>query len=306
MGRQHRRRHDHGADDGEREGRTDPRRCRELGDITRRPDLDVPSSRSSMVRWAAGDGGRLRVRLAAHSRSEDSIRLRLLPPLDEERGSNQHRQDARNGARRHRARRQDARRDAGASGTLPRRVHGPCRDLPGAAPCGRGERCCMGESRKLCRQRRLYAGRVDSERSRHAGEESALLRRREREGRPHRVLSRRWTTRRRSGVFAPASWIPRAVCRRARSTWLRANMPDVLSVAPVLTTEFLAVNQTKKPFDDKRVREALNLALDREALTVQNTEDGRDGRPTASCRRRSPTIREWRGSRSSPCRKPSA
>ena len=49
--------------------------------------------------------------------------------------------------------------------------------------------------------------------------------------------------------------------------YLRANMADMLRLTPQLTTEFLAVNQTKKPFDDKRVREALNLALDREALT---------------------------------------
>ena len=49
--------------------------------------------------------------------------------------------------------------------------------------------------------------------------------------------------------------------------YLRANMADMLRLSPQLTTEFLAVNQTKKPFDDKRVREALNLALDREALT---------------------------------------
>jgi oligopeptide transport system substrate-binding protein len=44
-------------------------------------------------------------------------------------------------------------------------------------------------------------------------------------------------------------------------------MADLLSLSPVLTTEYLSVNQTKKPFDDKRVREALNLALDREALS---------------------------------------
>ena len=49
--------------------------------------------------------------------------------------------------------------------------------------------------------------------------------------------------------------------------YLRANMADLLRLTPQLTTEFLAVNQTKKPFDDKRVREALTLAIDREALT---------------------------------------
>ena len=49
--------------------------------------------------------------------------------------------------------------------------------------------------------------------------------------------------------------------------FLRANMADTLRLTPQLTTEFLVANQTKKPFDDKRVREALNLAVDREALT---------------------------------------
>ena len=49
--------------------------------------------------------------------------------------------------------------------------------------------------------------------------------------------------------------------------YLRANMADTLRLDPVLTTEFTALNQTKQPFDDKRVREALNLAVDREALT---------------------------------------
>jgi oligopeptide transport system substrate-binding protein len=51
--------------------------------------------------------------------------------------------------------------------------------------------------------------------------------------------------------------------------YLRANMADMIRLSPQLTTEFLALNQTKKPFDDKRVREALNLAIDREALTAK-------------------------------------
>ena len=51
--------------------------------------------------------------------------------------------------------------------------------------------------------------------------------------------------------------------------FLRANMADVLRISPMLSTEFLAINQTKKPFDDKRVREALNLALDRETITAR-------------------------------------
>ena len=49
--------------------------------------------------------------------------------------------------------------------------------------------------------------------------------------------------------------------------WLRQNMPEVLRIAPLLTIEYLIANQTRKPFGDVRVREALNLAIDRETLT---------------------------------------
>lgn len=49
--------------------------------------------------------------------------------------------------------------------------------------------------------------------------------------------------------------------------YLRANLPETLRIGPVLTTEYLVVNQTRKPFDDVRVREALNLGVDRETIT---------------------------------------
>lgn len=49
--------------------------------------------------------------------------------------------------------------------------------------------------------------------------------------------------------------------------WLRQNMPEVLSIGPQLTVEFIAVNQARPPFDDARVRKALNLALNREMIT---------------------------------------
>jgi oligopeptide transport system substrate-binding protein len=48
--------------------------------------------------------------------------------------------------------------------------------------------------------------------------------------------------------------------------WLRGNMPEVLRLDPILVTEFLTCNMTRKPFDDVRVREALSLALDRETI----------------------------------------
>ncbi|HEY2010172.1 MAG TPA: peptide ABC transporter substrate-binding protein [Rhizomicrobium sp.] len=49
--------------------------------------------------------------------------------------------------------------------------------------------------------------------------------------------------------------------------WIRANIPQTISNKPQLVTEIVAVNHRRKPFDDIRVREAINLAINREALT---------------------------------------
>jgi oligopeptide transport system substrate-binding protein len=49
--------------------------------------------------------------------------------------------------------------------------------------------------------------------------------------------------------------------------WIRANIPQTIGNKPQLITEIVAVNHRRKPFDDIRVREAINLALNREALT---------------------------------------
>jgi oligopeptide transport system substrate-binding protein len=51
--------------------------------------------------------------------------------------------------------------------------------------------------------------------------------------------------------------------------WLRANMPESVRVEPFLGVEYIPINFTRPPFDDARIREALNLALDREILTEQ-------------------------------------
>jgi oligopeptide transport system substrate-binding protein len=48
--------------------------------------------------------------------------------------------------------------------------------------------------------------------------------------------------------------------------FLRANMPDALHLVPTLTIAYLSINLTRKPLDDVRIREALNLAIDRETL----------------------------------------
>src|SRR6185437_15742604 len=60
--------------------------------------------------------------------------------------------------------------------------------------------------------------------------------------------------------------------------WLRANMPELLHLNPILAIEFLVTRITTKPFGDPRVREALSLAVDRE--TIVNKID-RVGEPPA-------------------------
>jgi len=43
-------------------------------------------------------------------------------------------------------------------------------------------------------------------------------------------------------------------------------MPEILRLDPVIITEYLTCNMTRKPFDDGRVREALSLAVNRETI----------------------------------------
>ena len=49
--------------------------------------------------------------------------------------------------------------------------------------------------------------------------------------------------------------------------WIKRNMPELLAPVPQLILDMIAVNLTKKPFDDIRVRTAINLAINREAIT---------------------------------------
>lgn len=48
--------------------------------------------------------------------------------------------------------------------------------------------------------------------------------------------------------------------------WLRQNMPGALKQTPTLSIDYIVLNIRRKPFDDVRVREALNLALDRDTI----------------------------------------
>ncbi|HKD47763.1 MAG TPA: peptide ABC transporter substrate-binding protein [Rhizomicrobium sp.] len=49
--------------------------------------------------------------------------------------------------------------------------------------------------------------------------------------------------------------------------WIKKNMPELIDPVPQLIIDMIAVNLTKKPYDDVRVRRAINLAINREAIT---------------------------------------
>ena len=49
--------------------------------------------------------------------------------------------------------------------------------------------------------------------------------------------------------------------------WIRKNLPQTINPVPQSITDIIAFNHKRKPFDDIRVREAINLALNREAIT---------------------------------------
>jgi oligopeptide transport system substrate-binding protein len=49
--------------------------------------------------------------------------------------------------------------------------------------------------------------------------------------------------------------------------WIKKNLPETIHPLPQLITDMIAFNHKRKPFDDIHVREAINLALNREAIT---------------------------------------
>lgn len=60
----------------------------------------------------------------------------------------------------------------------------------------------------------------------------------------------------------------------ARFGWLRDNMGDDLRVAAYLSTYYYLFNMTRPPFDDRRLRQALNMAIDRDVLVEKVTGVG--------------------------------
>ncbi len=53
----------------------------------------------------------------------------------------------------------------------------------------------------------------------------------------------------------------------AEIDWIRKNMPETLHITQNLGVYFLVINSRKPPFDDVRVRQALSIAVDRDAIT---------------------------------------
>jgi oligopeptide transport system substrate-binding protein len=56
--------------------------------------------------------------------------------------------------------------------------------------------------------------------------------------------------------------------------WIRANRPEALHTGPIHATYLLVFNVARPPFDDRRVRRALSLAVDRETLTDKVLQTG--------------------------------
>lgn len=56
--------------------------------------------------------------------------------------------------------------------------------------------------------------------------------------------------------------------------WIRENMPDELRIAPTLGVYYFLINVKKPPFDDVRVRKALALAFDKDALIDRLLDTG--------------------------------
>ena len=55
---------------------------------------------------------------------------------------------------------------------------------------------------------------------------------------------------------------------------IKREMPGVVQTTPFIATYFLSANQSRAPFNDPRVREALSLAIDRETLTQKVIRSG--------------------------------
>ena len=56
--------------------------------------------------------------------------------------------------------------------------------------------------------------------------------------------------------------------------WLRANMPEETRIAPYMGVYYYPINSAKAPFNDLRIRKALSMAINREAIVDQVLKTG--------------------------------
>ena len=56
--------------------------------------------------------------------------------------------------------------------------------------------------------------------------------------------------------------------------WLRENLPNETHIAPYLGIYYYPINTSKEPFTDKRIRQALSMAINREAITDKVLKTG--------------------------------
>jgi oligopeptide transport system substrate-binding protein len=84
-----------------------------------------------------------------------------------------------------------------------------------------------------------------------------------------------------------------------RTAWLRERMPEAVRTAPYLGLSFLAVNQGRKALQDRRVREALSLAIDRHIITERVLGSGEQPAwslvPPGTAGYPQPAQAAWRG-----------
>ncbi len=57
--------------------------------------------------------------------------------------------------------------------------------------------------------------------------------------------------------------------------WMDANMPGEARVVPMLSSSYMALNTRRPPFNDKRLRRAVSLCIDREILAQKVVKDKR-------------------------------
>lgn len=61
----------------------------------------------------------------------------------------------------------------------------------------------------------------------------------------------------------------------AQLPWLKENMPGQAHTPPMLANSYIALNTRRPPFDDRRVRRAVSLCIDRDILADKVVKDGR-------------------------------